>query len=158
MRSNRIRLSGMRGGLALKCIAWWAGLAFVASSRVGLAQVDGTWVGPGAQWTTGTNWTSSPTVPDRTATFANNGAPTAVTISVSTSIDTMEFAAAAPAYSFTATNGASFTINNTISNSSPSLPNFAVNPGATLIIGNTADVSMGTLADGPSGGGTIVIG
>jgi hypothetical protein len=28
------------------------------------------------EWTTGTNWTSTPTVPDNTATFANNGAPT----------------------------------------------------------------------------------
>src|SRR6476469_4340976 len=42
--------------------------------------VDGTWQGPGAEWTIGTNWSSSPTVPDGTATFNNNGAPTSVTI------------------------------------------------------------------------------
>ena len=83
----------------------------------------------------------APVVPDGTATFTNNGAPTAVTISNSTSIDTIAFTAAAPAYSFTVTNGASFAINNTISNSSSSLPNFAVNTGATLTIGDTADVA-----------------
>jgi hypothetical protein len=37
---------------------------------------DGTWQGPGAEWTAGTNWSSTPTVPDNTATFTNNGAPT----------------------------------------------------------------------------------
>src|SRR3981081_32050 len=40
--------------------------------------VDGTWTGPGAEWTTGTNWSSLPTpntVPDDIATFTNNGAP-----------------------------------------------------------------------------------
>ena len=45
--------------------------------------VDGTWTGPGAEWTTGTNWSSLPTpntVPDDIATFTNNGAPTSVGI------------------------------------------------------------------------------
>src|SRR5215218_7215571 len=74
--------------------------------------VDGIWQGPGAEWTTGTNWSSSPAVPDGTATFNNNGAPTSVTISNSTSINTIAFDTAAPAYSFTVQNGATFTINN----------------------------------------------
>src|SRR5512132_3709751 len=42
--------------------------------------LDGNWQGPGAEWTIGTNWSSSPNVPDGTATFTNNGAPTSVTI------------------------------------------------------------------------------
>ena len=46
--------------------------------------LDGTWQGPGGQWTTGTNWSSSPDVPDGTATFTNNAAPTSVTISSTT--------------------------------------------------------------------------
>ena len=62
--------------------------------------VDGVWSGPGAEWTTGTNWSSTPTVPDNTATFTNNGAPTSVTISNDASINTMQFSAAAPAYTF----------------------------------------------------------
>ena len=99
-------------GVALKCVAWSAGVALVASGAGPAQAVDGTWVGAGSEWTTGTNWSSTPVVPDGTATFTNNGAPTAVTISNSTSIDTMEFTAAAPAYSFTVTNGASFAINN----------------------------------------------
>ena len=50
--------------------------------------------------------------PTNTATFTNNGAPTAVNISANASIATMEFTAAAPAYSFTVRNGANFTIDN----------------------------------------------
>src|SRR6478752_7772897 len=75
--------------------------------------VDATWTGPGAEWTTGTNWSSSPTVPDDTASITNNGAPTAVTISNTAAINTIDFAAAAPAYSFTVQNNATFTVNGT---------------------------------------------
>ncbi len=145
-------------GLALKCVACSAGVALVASRLDPALAADGVWVGPGSEWTTGTNWSSSPVVPDGTATFTNNGAPTALTISSSTSIDTMEFTAAAPAYSFMVTNGASFAINGTVNSSSPSLPNFAVNAGATLTVGDTAAVWLGSLTDGPAGGGAVVIG
>ena len=72
----------------------------VLASGTAYAQ-DATWTGPGNKWTTGTNWSSSPTVPTGTATFTNNGAPTAVDISSTTSINTLQFTAAAPAYSFT---------------------------------------------------------
>src|SRR6476646_7909350 len=61
--------------------------------------VDGTWTGPGGEWTTGTNWSSSPTVPDGMATFTNLG-PTSVTISNTTTIGTIQFASGTPAYSF----------------------------------------------------------
>src|SRR5262245_58998586 len=57
-----------------------AALAVLAPGAVH-AQVDGTWQGPGAEWTDGTNWSSTPDVPDNTATFTNNGAPNSVTIS-----------------------------------------------------------------------------
>src|SRR5262249_61899676 len=94
---------------------------------------DGTWIGNGApvsnEWTQGNNWNSTPTpntVPDNAATFTNNSAPTSVTISNSTSINTIEFAAGAPAYSFTVQNGATFTINTGTLNSSASLPTLAV--------------------------------
>src|SRR3954451_13821554 len=76
--------------------------------------VDGTWTGPGGEWTTGTNWSSSPTVPDGMATFTNLG-PTSVTISNTTSINTIAFDSLAPAYSFTVQNGATFTVNNSSS-------------------------------------------
>ena len=109
--------------------------------------VDGTWTGPGAEWTTGTNWSSNPTVPDDTASFTNNGAPTAVTISNTATINTIDFAAAAPAYSFTVQNSATFTVNG-ISNSSSFKPDFSVSSGATLAIGNGGAVEIGALAGG----------
>ena len=115
--------------------------------------VDGTWTGPGGEWTTGTNWSSSPTVPDGTASFVSNGAPTAVTISNSTAINTIDFAAAAPAYSFTVQNGATFTVDST-SNSSSFRPDFSVSGGATLAIGNGGTVEIGALA----GAGNLQLG
>jgi autotransporter-associated beta strand protein/T5SS/PEP-CTERM-associated repeat protein len=115
--------------------------------------VDGTWTGTTtSEWTTGTNWNSAPpnTVPDNLATFTNNAAPTSVTISNSTSINTIAFDAAAPAYSFTVQNGATFTINN----SSSSTSNFSVSSGATLAIGNGGSVEIGSLA----GAGALQLG
>jgi hypothetical protein len=90
------------------------------------------------------------TVPDNLATFTNNSAPTSVTISNSTSINTIAFDAAAPAYSFTVQNGATFTINN----SSSSTSNFSVSSGATLAIGNGGSVEIGSLA----GAGALQLG
>jgi outer membrane autotransporter protein len=115
--------------------------------------VDGTWTGPGAEWTTGANWSSSPTVPDDTASFTNNGAPTAVTISNTAAINTIDFAAAAPAYSFTVQNNATFTVNGT-SNGSSFKPDFSVSSGATLAVGNGGTVEIGSLA----GGGALQLG
>jgi hypothetical protein len=119
--------------------------------------VDGTWQGPGAEWTAGTNWSSSPTVPDGTATFSNTG-PTSVTISNSTSIDTIAFGLAAPAYSFTVQSGGiiptTFTITNQTSNSSSFLPAFSVNSGATMTLGDGAFAEIESLA----GGGNVVVG
>jgi outer membrane autotransporter protein len=131
----------------------WLGALAALGTQPAYA-VDGTWTGPGAEWTTGTNWSSSPTVPDNTATFTNNAAPTSVTISSSTSINTIEFDAAAPAYSFTVQNGATFTINTGTANSSSFAPAFTINTGAALTVGDTASVEVGSLA----GGGTVTIG
>jgi autotransporter-associated beta strand protein len=119
--------------------------------------LDGMWTGPGAEWTTGTNWSSSPTVPDNTATFTGS-APTSVTISNNASINTIDFDAAAPAYSFGVQTGATFTINNAINNASSFAPAFSVNTGATLAIGDTGQVEIGSLSNGTSGGGTVQIG
>src|SRR5262245_15121787 len=101
-------LPARRGLRATLLASVWLGAS--AMSVPATAHVNGTWTGPGAEWTTGTNWSSSPTVPDNIATFTNNGAPTSVTISNTTSIGTIQFNAAAPAYSFTV-NFAIFEIN-----------------------------------------------
>ncbi len=131
----------------------WLGAFAVLCAEPAQAQVDGTWTGPGAEWTTGTNWSSSPTVPDNTASFTNNGAPTSVTISNNAAINTIEFAAAAPAYSFTVQNGATFTVNST-ANTSSFMPDFSISTGATLAIGNGGSVEIGSLA----GGGALQLG
>jgi T5SS/PEP-CTERM-associated repeat protein len=135
----------------------WLG-AFAALLPQSAQAVDGTWTGPGAEWTTGTNWSSSPTVPDNTATFTGNGAPTSVTISSNAAINTIQFDAAAPAYSFLIQNGATFTINNAINNASSFGPAFSVNGGATLAFGDGVFAAIGSLADGPAGGGTVRLG
>jgi autotransporter-associated beta strand protein/T5SS/PEP-CTERM-associated repeat protein len=143
----------------------WLGALAVFGPNAAHA-TDGTWIGGGApvsnEWTQGNNWNSTPTpntVPDITATFTNNGAPTLVTISTSTSINTIEFTAAAPAYSFTVqknspTTSTTFTINLGTSNSSSFFPSFTVNTGAALTVGDGGFAEIGSLA----GGGTVTIG
>src|SRR6516165_4585885 len=116
--------------------------------------VDGTWTGGGAtvpnEWTQDDNW-SSATVPDNTATFTNNAAPTSVTISNDASINTIQFTAAAPAYSFT--NSATFSINGArIVNNSAFAPSFtntgnfsfnnASSAGNAVIVNNGGTVSF----------------
>src|SRR5262249_48453430 len=113
---------------------------------------DATWNGATSDWNTPGNWTPA-SVPTNMATFSNTDV-TGLTISSNTSINTMEFTAVAPAYSFTIQNGATFTINSGTSNSSSFFPGFTVNTGAALTIGNAAFVEMGSLA----GGGTVTIG
>jgi autotransporter-associated beta strand protein len=100
--------------------------------------LDGTWQGPGGQWTTGTNWSSSPNFPDGTATFTNNAAPTSVTISSTTSIGTIQFTSGAPAYSF-AVNLALFEINGLgIVNNSAFAPSFTNNGAITFTNASSA--------------------
>jgi autotransporter-associated beta strand protein/T5SS/PEP-CTERM-associated repeat protein len=142
---SRLQLRAM----ALLGAAWFAVLAVNAAHAV-----DATWAGPGGEWTTGANWSSAPTVPDNKATFTNNSAPTAVTISSSASINTLQFTAAAPAYSFTVQNAATFTINSGTVNASAFTPSFTVGAGATLRLGEGASVDMRSL----SGGGSVAIG
>jgi T5SS/PEP-CTERM-associated repeat protein len=143
---------------ALLGSVWLGALALFAPNAA--QATDGTWIGGGApvsnEWTQGNNWSSSPLVPDGvgTATFTNNSAPTSVTISNNAAINIIQFDAAAPAYSFTVQNGATFTINGGTTNSSASLPAFTVNAGAAMTLGDGAFVEIESLA----GGGTVTIG
>src|SRR5262252_7876956 len=91
--------------------------------------LDGTWTGPDTEWTDGTNWSSTPDVPDNTATFTNNAAPTSVTISDDASINTIQFTAGAPAFNFTTSGtGITFDINGAgIVNNSAFAPSFTNN-------------------------------
>jgi hypothetical protein len=159
LRDSAIRIAttsapALRSRAAMLGSVWLGALAMLAPNTA--HAVDGTWTGPGAEWTTGTNWSSSPLVPDGvgTATFTNNSAPTSVTISNNAAINTIQFDSAAPAYSFTVQNGATFTINGGTTNSSASLPAFTVNAGAAMTLSDDAFVQIESLA----GGGTVTIG
>src|SRR6516162_5449580 len=164
VRDSAIRIAttsapAARSRAALLGSVWLGALAMFAPNAA--QATDGTWIGNGApvsnEWFQGNNWNSTPTpntVPDITATFTNNGAPTSVTISNSTSINTIDFTAGAPTYSFTVQNGAIFTITGGIINNPSFEPAFTVNAGSALTVGNGAFVEIGSLA----GGGTVTIG
>ncbi|MBR1120147.1 autotransporter domain-containing protein [Bradyrhizobium lablabi] len=73
-------------------------LATTALGVVSAHAVDGTWTGAGNDWIDGTNWSSTPNVPDGTATFTNNAAPTGVDVNGLASIGALTFTNTAPAY------------------------------------------------------------
>src|SRR5215831_13820333 len=106
IRGGAIRIAttsppAARSRVALLGSVWLGALAMLAPNTA--HAVDGIWTGiTSAEWTVGTNWNSAPpnTVPDDIATF-DISTRTSVTISSSTSINTIQFTAAAPAYSFT---------------------------------------------------------
>ena len=111
--------------------------------------VDGTWTGGGApvpnEWTQDNNW-SSATVPDNTAAFTNNGAPTSVTISNAADTNTILFTGAAPAYFFTNSdifnvNGAGIVNNSAFAPTFTNTGNFSFNnassAGNAVIINNS---------------------
>src|SRR5258707_12208444 len=121
--------SHTRRGLVLMASTGLGALAMLAPEAA--RATDGTWQGPTAEWTTGTNWSSSPTVPDNTATFTNNGAPTSVTLSNDASINTLQFTAAAPAYTFSTSNFVNFVITGGIVNGSSFAPTITNTQDAT---------------------------
>ena len=145
------------GGIALRILASRAGpgqtrpallggllLGGIAIAGHAAYAVDGVWNGPGAEWTTGSNWSSTPAVPDNTATFTNNGAPTSVTISNDASINIMQFNAAAPAYTFAVGNFATLNIAGGIVNASAFAPTITNASGGTNFVNgsNAANASI----------------
>ncbi len=97
---------------------------------------NATWAGPGAEWTTDANWLPT-TAPTGVATFTNNGAPTSVTISNSTSIGQIVFSTGAPMFEFNIEPTTAFLLNGTgITNNSQFEPVFT-NQGI-FSLGNTA--------------------
>lgn len=117
------------GGGTLPRAALLAGVSLLALAPNAARALDGTWTGPGAEWTDGTNWSSTPDVPDDTATFTNNAAPTSVTISNDASINTIQFTVGAPAFNFTTSGtGITFDVNGAgIVNNSAFAPTFINN-------------------------------
>jgi len=132
-RSGGLSSARARGG-TLPRVALLAGVSFAALATLAPVAhaVDGIWTGGGApvpnEWTQDNNW-SLATVPDNTATFTNNGAPTSVTVSDDASINTIQFTAGAPAFNFiTSGTGITFDINGAgIGNNSAFAPSFTNN-------------------------------
>src|SRR5262249_13005433 len=151
---------------ALLGSVWLGALAMLAPNTA--RAVDGTWpVGVPPlpnEWTPGTNWNSNPpnTVPDDIATF-DTSTRTSVTISSSTSINTIEFTAAAPAYSFTINPVVIFSINGAgIANSSAFAPSFTnesfifFNSGTAANAAITNNGAVSFLSASSAGSSTIV--
>src|SRR6516162_5665514 len=129
-----------------------AALATLASNAA--QAVDGTWIGFGAptpnEWTQDNNWNSA-AVPDNTATFNNNGAPTSVAISNDASINTIQFTPAAPAFTFaTSGTGITFDVNGMgIVNNSAFAPSFINND--TLNFNNASSAGNATITTNNGG-------
>src|SRR5262245_29977106 len=154
-RSGGLSYARARGGTLLR-VALLAGVSLIALAPGAVyAQVDGTWTGPGTEWTEGTNWSSSPDVPENAATFTNNSAPTSVTISGPADINTIQFTAAAPAYSFTISSAFSTA---GIVNSSAFAPTFIINNSGVVsfdIDGGSNTTFSGTIS---GSGGLVKVG
>src|SRR5215831_13284827 len=141
----------------------WLG-ALATLSQGAAHATDGTWTGvTNAEWTLGTNWTSNPLVPDNTATF-DTSTRTSVTISSSTSINTIQFTAAAPAYSFTINPFLIFSINGAgIANASAFAPSFTndnalmfFNSGTAANAAITNNGGISFLGSSSAGSSTII--
>jgi hypothetical protein len=113
---------------------------------------DATWVGATSDWNTSLNWTPA-IVPLNTATFSNTGVTNVSISGPATSIGTIQFTAAAPAYSF-AVNFTLFEINGSgIVNNSAFAPSFTNNGAITF----TNSSSAGNSAIINNGGGPTLV-
>ena len=149
-----------------------ASTALIAGASLGLGASaahaqSATWAGPGADWDTGANW-SPAGVPTATAIFTG-ATPTSITFSqAATSINTIQFNAGAPNYTFTLQSAGtqSLTISGTgIVNNAVGAPTFIDGTGGTINFQNAttaanANIQMhgGTLNfQNTSNAGTAVI-
>ncbi|MET3907476.1 autotransporter-associated beta strand protein [Bradyrhizobium sp. S3.3.6] len=118
-------------------------LATTALGIVAAHALDGDWVGSSSnEWTDGTNWSSTPAVPDVTATFTNTG-PNSVTTSGLVNIGSVIFSATPNAQAYTITTGDIFVVNGTgIANNSTNTQTFSV--GSTTVFLNSSSASSGS--------------
>jgi autotransporter-associated beta strand protein len=135
-----------------------AGALLVGCGCLPAFAVDGTWTvapplpGFAVDWTTGTNWSSTPVVPDNIATFTNNGAAPQVFISNSASINEILFTAGAPSFTLVTNGNVTFAINGAgiVNNSSPAQGLFVEGPGTVNF--NNASSAGNLLITGQNGG------
>src|SRR5262245_65704344 len=74
-RSGGLSSARARGGMLRVALLAGVSLAALATLASGAHAVDGTWTGPDTERTEGTDWSSTPDVPDTTATSPTNAAP-----------------------------------------------------------------------------------
>lgn len=118
-------------------------LATTALGVVAAHAVDGTWTGGSSDWTDPANWSSSPSVPDETATFTNTGSTAVDNNNGVVSIGTIQFTNSSQAY--TVTIGNPFIVNGTgiINNDTGHTQNFEVTSGNNLVFQNSSTASGG---------------
>lgn len=137
----RERIASGLGSLlrhALATLLTTSALGIVAAHAV-----DGTWTGASStEWTDGTNWTSTPDVPDGTATFTNTG-PATVDSNGLVNIGAVVFTAAPNAQAYTVNTSDIFVVNGAgISNNSTNLQTF--NVGSSMVFLNSSSASAGS--------------
>jgi autotransporter-associated beta strand protein len=118
-------------------------LATTALGVVAAHAVDGTWTGASStEWTDGTNWSPTPTVPDGTATFTNTGSTT-VDSNGLVNIGAVVFTAAPNAQAYTVNTNDIFVVSGAgISNNSTNVQTF--NVGSTMVFTNSSSASGGS--------------
>jgi autotransporter-associated beta strand protein len=118
-------------------------LATTALGIVAAHAVDGTWTGASStEWTDGTNWSSTPTVPDGTATFTNTG-PTTVDSNGLVNIGAVLFTVAPNAQAYTVNTNDIFVVSGAgISNNSTNVQTF--NVGSSMVFTNSSSASGGS--------------
>src|SRR5260370_38550999 len=122
----------------------------LATSALGVVSahaVNGTWTGlPSSEWPDGTNWSSTPSVPDGTATFTNTG-PAAVQSNGLVNIGTVLFTGAPNpnAQAYTIDTNDIFLVNGTgVLNNSTNTQTFNVN--SIMVFQNSSSASAGSHA------------
>jgi autotransporter-associated beta strand protein len=131
-------------------------LATTALGVVTAYAQDGDWVGGTSEWTDGSNWTSTPLVPDGIATFSTS-ADTNIASSGFVSIGSVIFTAAPDASAYTITTSDIFLVNGAgISNNSTHAQTFSV--GSTMAFTNSSNASGGTnvVTYSVGGGGALI--
>ncbi|MET4040468.1 autotransporter-associated beta strand protein [Bradyrhizobium sp. RT6a] len=146
-------MAGERIGYGLRSIVRHSLATLLATTALGVVAAqaqDGTWIGGTSDWTTGTNWSSNPVVPDGTATFTNTGSTAVDNNNGVVVIGAVQFTSIAQAYSITI--GKAFTVNAAgIVNNSGTTQNFEVTSGNNLVFQNSSTARSGV------GAGAVII-
>jgi autotransporter-associated beta strand protein len=144
---GRIAHCAFRGGAMRTHLLTTAAAAALLAAMPAHAQ-NATWTGStSGDWNTNGNW-STATVPTGTATFDTTGLNQSLNISASASINTLLFAAGAPAYSYAINSGARFDIVGAgIINNSSNAPSFSLTTVSILAFSNNSTAGNAVIAN-----------